>query len=92
MLDAMLSEFSECVRHVSFQQPTLPFVSSLTGKPVAPAEAADPGYWVRHLREPVRFVAGLQKLAQKEHTLFIEIGPGRNLCMIAQRFVRPERK
>ncbi|MDR9504671.1 amino acid adenylation domain-containing protein [Brevibacillus agri] len=92
MLDAMLSEFSECVRHVSFQQPTLPFVSSLTGNPVAPAEAADPGYWVRHLREPVRFVAGLQKLAQKEHTLFIEIGPGRNLCMLAQRFVRPERK
>ncbi|MED1721282.1 non-ribosomal peptide synthetase/type I polyketide synthase [Brevibacillus parabrevis] len=91
MLDSMLSEFGEYVQRVSFQPPVLPFVSSLTGNPITPEEAVDPGYWVRHLREPVRFVAGLQKLAQQEHTLFIEIGPGRNLCMLAQRFLRPER-
>ncbi|WP_233476482.1 non-ribosomal peptide synthetase/type I polyketide synthase [Paenibacillus sonchi] len=92
MLDSMISEFRECVQRVTCNPPAVPFVSSLTGDVITPEEAASPEHWVRHLREPVRFAEGFKKLAPQENTLFIEIGPGRNLCTLVQRFMQPDRK
>ncbi|AWX56431.1 hybrid non-ribosomal peptide synthetase/type I polyketide synthase [Brevibacillus brevis] len=91
MLDSMLADLSEYVHSISYHPPVIPFFSSLTGNAITPEEAVDPEYWLRHLREPVRFVEGIKKLAMHEHTLFIEIGPGRNLCTLAKRFLYPER-
>ena len=39
-------------------------------------EAASPAYWVRHLREPVRFSAGLATLLEWPAAVFLEVGPG----------------
>ncbi|MEJ9164382.1 non-ribosomal peptide synthetase/type I polyketide synthase, partial [Paenibacillus graminis] len=92
MLDSMVSEFRECVMSVTCNPAAIPFVSSVTGDVITPEEAASPEHWVRHLREPVRFAEGFKKLASQENTLFIEIGPGRNLCTLVQRFIQPDRK
>ncbi len=52
-----------------------------------PSEARDPGYWVRHLRQPVRFAEGLETLVGDRNltnVALVEIGPGRTLTSLAQ--------
>ncbi len=56
--------------------PRIPIVSNLTGDWLTDAEATDPEYWVRHLRNTVRFADGVQRLLQDKSRLFVEIGPG----------------
>src|SRR6185312_8199599 len=46
----------------------------LTGEPVGD-EMTDPGYWVRHVREPVRLADGVATLAAAGVGRFLEIGP-----------------
>ena len=46
----------------------------MTGKLVT-TELTDPSYWRQHLRQPVRFVDGVETLAAAGCTIFIEIGP-----------------
>ena len=49
------------------------------------AEATDPEYWVRHLRETVRFSDGLQTLTAGDATVLLEVGPGRTLATLARQ-------
>jgi acyl transferase domain-containing protein/acyl carrier protein len=60
-------------------------VSNVTGRPFGPGEAPDAGYWRRHLRQPVRFAAGLEALVAMGCDTFLEIGPGTDLLAIVRR-------
>jgi acyl transferase domain-containing protein len=53
----------------------LPIVSNLGGT-LAGAEMADPEYWVRQVRTPVRFADGITRLAADGTTAMLEVGPG----------------
>ncbi|OEJ42879.1 polyketide synthase [Streptomyces agglomeratus] len=81
LMDPMLEEFAEVVRGLAFEQPQLPVVSNLTGQPV---EAYTPEYWVRHVRETVRFADSVRTLHDLGVKTFIEIGPGGVLSGMAQ--------
>ena len=59
--------------------PAIPFVSSSTGTWIDAGEAADPGYWARHLRQPVRFSDGVETLRTQPGTVFLEVGPSAGL-------------
>jgi acyl transferase domain-containing protein/acyl carrier protein len=52
----------------------VPMYSTVTCQPVA-GEALDAAYWVRNLREPVRFAATLRRLVADGHNAFLEISP-----------------
>jgi acyl transferase domain-containing protein len=83
MLEGILERFASVVRTFALSAPTLPFVSNLSGTWITPAEAVDPAYWVRHLRETVRFADGLSVLLDDPDRLLMEIGPGRTLASLA---------
>ena len=61
----MLEEFAEVAEGVAFAEPRIPLVSNLTGEPWPPSEICTAEYWVRHVREPVRFADGVRWLADR---------------------------
>ena len=79
MLEPLLERFLAGVRGVKLGPPRIPFISNVTGTWITPAEATDPGYWVRHLRQTVLFSDGIAELRQQTDRVFLEVGPGRVL-------------
>ena len=59
--------------------------ANLTGTWITAEQATDPGYWVRQLREPVRFSEGLQTLIEKPQRVLLEVGPAHTLVALAKR-------
>jgi acyl transferase domain-containing protein/thioesterase domain-containing protein len=76
MLDGILDRFGKYLSGVKLVAPRIPIVSNFTGRWLTDAEATDPQYWVRHLRNTVRFAEGVQLLLQDKSRLFVEVGPG----------------
>lgn len=91
MMEPILAEFEKEVRRVRLSTPKLPFVSNVTGTWITPEEATDPGYWVRHLRETVRFSQGIEELAKRESRILVEVGPGEALVSLAKRHLPREK-
>ena len=85
MLEPILKEFGEFFARISMKAPTLPFVSNLSGTWITAAEATDPQYWVRHLRNTVRFADGLAELLKDPSRILLEVGPGRTLSSLARQ-------
>jgi len=74
LMEPMLADFERAVRGAALSAPRIRLVSNLTGGLVA-GDVADPAYWVRHVRQPVLFAAGIDALRQEGVTAFLEIGP-----------------
>ncbi len=75
-MDPVLAPFAKVLRQVELRPPHTPIVSTLTGGWLTEAEACDPDYWVRQIREPVRFAAAMATLAEEGEPLLLELGPG----------------
>jgi polyene macrolide polyketide synthase len=74
-MDPMLAEFEESIAELSFQPPSIPIISTVTGAQASPEELCAPEYWVRHARGTVRFADALRSLDGKGVHLFAEVGP-----------------
>ena len=80
MLAGVVPPFTALFERVTLRPPQIPFVSNLTGTWITQAEATDPRYWARHLRETVRFADGVAMLRRDQpEGLWLEIGPGQTL-------------
>ncbi|SOD67854.1 Acyl transferase domain-containing protein, partial [Streptomyces zhaozhouensis] len=84
LMDPMLDDFRRVLDSVSYETPTLPIVSTLTGRSISAEELADPDYWVRHVREAVRFADAVTSLNGEGVTTFVEIGPGGTLSALGR--------
>ncbi len=85
MMDAIVPRFRERLAAVRTSPPRIPLVSNVTGTWMRPEDAADPDYWVRHLRQPVRFAAGITELAHDPEVVLLEVGPGQTLGGFARQ-------
>ncbi|TDD35457.1 SDR family NAD(P)-dependent oxidoreductase, partial [Actinomadura sp. KC06] len=84
LMDPMLDEFAEIAADLSYADPSIPIISDVTGRPAEPGELRDPGYWVRHVREAVRFADAVRTLRTEGATLLVELGPDGVLTALAQ--------
>ncbi|MEZ4868997.1 MAG: type I polyketide synthase [Caldilineaceae bacterium] len=74
LMEPMLADFAAVARTITYHRPQVTFISNLTGQ-VVTDEVTNPDYWVRHVRETVRFAAGVKTLQQQGIDAMIEIGP-----------------
>ncbi|APY84625.1 hypothetical protein A7J05_01570 [Streptomyces alfalfae] len=84
LMDPMLDDFRRVLEEVSYETPTIPIVSTLTGVRASADELASPDYWVRHVREAVRFADAVGTLTDEGVTTFVEVGPGGTLSALGQ--------
>ncbi|MGW4502587.1 type I polyketide synthase, partial [Micromonospora sp. NPDC004336] len=75
LMEPMLDGFRAVLDGLTFAAPTLPIVSNVTGTLADPAEIRTPEYWVRHVREAVRFADGVAALRAAGADTFLEVGP-----------------
>jgi malonyl CoA-acyl carrier protein transacylase len=85
MMEPIPSRFRAELERVVLRPPAIRCLSSVTGTWLTDADATDPDYWVRHLRETVRFSDGLMLLADGMPRMLVEVGPGRALTRLARR-------
>jgi amino acid adenylation domain-containing protein len=87
MMDPVVDQFSSHVARVRLSPPQIPFISSVSGTWTSESEATDPAYWGRHLRAPVQFSRGVQKLLNNTAAALLEAGPGNVLSTLARQHI-----
>ena len=91
LLDGYLDDFAAAMAGVRFGPPALPIVSNLTGN-WADGASSSADYWVRHLRQTVRFADGLARVtAELPGCVLLETGPGTTLTSLAGQLPTPRR-
>ncbi|MER7272777.1 SDR family NAD(P)-dependent oxidoreductase, partial [Micromonospora carbonacea] len=84
LMEPMLAGFAAVVAGLDLRAPTLPIVSNVTGELADPAAIRTPDYWVRHVREAVRFADGVRALRAHGVGTFVEVGPDAVLAATAE--------
>ncbi|WP_329813262.1 hypothetical protein, partial [Streptomyces sp. JV185] len=79
LMEPMLAEFGAVVAGLEFGCPSVPVVSGVSG--VVSGVVSTPGYWVRIVREAVRFA---------DAVAFVELGPDGVLSGMARQSVVSE--
>jgi acyl transferase domain-containing protein/acyl carrier protein len=87
MMNPISNRFREKIEDIVFTKPGIPYISNVTGDWMTDEAAEDPGYWITHLKETVRFVDGMKKLLKDKKAIFVEVGPGHSLKALAVRLI-----
>ncbi|MFJ5643244.1 type I polyketide synthase [Streptomyces sp. NPDC093223] len=78
LMEPVLERFREAISEISFTTPQIPFVSTVDVE----AAPVDADYWVRNVRETVRFADAVARLQGEGVTRFVEVGPDAALSAV----------
>lgn len=87
MMSPILKQLEGEAGDIDLEEPRIPYISNVTGTWTTAEDVLAPAYWSRHLRDTVQFADGIKELVKKENTIFLEIGPGRELTALVGRYI-----
>ncbi|MEM7125920.1 MAG: alpha/beta fold hydrolase [Chloroflexota bacterium] len=85
LMEPILEPFTRYFDEVRLHEPSIPYLSNVTGTWITPAQATDAAYWTQHLRQTVRFGDNLQILFEQSENVLLEVGPGQTLYALAHQ-------
>jgi acyl transferase domain-containing protein len=88
LMKPILKKLEEIVGTFDLRRPGIPYISNVTGQWQTDREAALPGYWAKHLGSTVQFARGVKELLKNPGTVFVEVGPGHDLCGLVRHHVK----
>ncbi|MEU7104978.1 type I polyketide synthase [Streptomyces sp. NPDC046215] len=74
-MDPMLAEFRAVAATLTYREPEIPVVSTLTGRLAEGEDLRTAGYWADQVRGTVRFADATRTLSEHGVTVFVELGP-----------------
>jgi acyl transferase domain-containing protein/NADP-dependent 3-hydroxy acid dehydrogenase YdfG/acyl carrier protein len=88
-MDPILDEFRAVAQTLTYQAPTTPIISNLTGQPANPNHITTPHYWTQHIRNTVNYTQGTTTLHNLGVTHYLELGPDTTLTTLTQQTLPP---
>jgi amino acid adenylation domain-containing protein len=85
MVEPALAPFAEVVRTIKFAEPSIPYVSTLTGKWITLGEVSRPEYWTNQLRRTVRFADAVREILTTPERIMLEVGPAETLVPLIRQ-------
>ena len=73
LMDGIQEALINSLQDIQPKKPRIPFFS--TALPSGKKRLLDNEYWWHNIRQPVRFLAGMQTALNEGHRLFLEVGP-----------------
>ncbi|WP_373195853.1 type I polyketide synthase, partial [Mycobacterium marinum] len=83
LMEPMLEQFRAVADEVYAGRPAIPVISNVTGQLVA-EDYGSADYWVRHIREAVRFADSVCFAHSAGATRFVEVGPAGGLTSLIE--------
>ena len=85
MLAELQDRLTAFVETLTLNEPSIPYISNVTGTWITAEQAMDPAYWTQHMCQTVRFADGVGTLLQDSEYLFLEVGPGQSLASFVKQ-------
>lgn len=87
LMESMIEPFAKVISTCTFNIPTIPYISNVTGTWITSEQAQNPSYWLDHLLQPVQFEKGLQTLLDHNDYTWLEMGPGKALSQFLRQHI-----
>ncbi|MFE2598982.1 SDR family NAD(P)-dependent oxidoreductase [Streptomyces sp. NPDC059396] len=82
-MDGMLDDFRTTAKQLTYNEPTIPVISTLTGHLATGDDLRTPDYWTNQVRHAVRYHNALHTLESQGVTTLLELGPDGVLTALA---------
>ncbi|MFK0297234.1 type I polyketide synthase [Streptomyces sp. NPDC090442] len=86
-MDGMLDEFAAVAGQLTYEAPRIPVISTLSGEAASAEDLCSSAYWVRQVREAVRFADAVRAAVGEGVARFVEVGPDSVLAALAAGMV-----
>ncbi|WP_462183511.1 acyltransferase domain-containing protein, partial [Frankia sp. AgKG'84/4] len=86
----ILNTFHTTAASLTYQPPTIPLISNLTGHLTTPEDLTTPDYWTRHIRHTVQYTTGITTLTSQHVTTYLELGPDTTLTTLTTQTLNPD--